>query len=491
MATYLAAQLLIVLGVRRTAVAATARRPMLSPGVYRVDGMQTRQLGPFTVSAIGLGAMPMSMNNDKVYPEESQAIATIHAALDAGITLIDTADIYAPSWDTMGHNEVLVGKAMRLLGGNRDDIVIATKGGITRSEGEKWGRDGSMTYLRSAVEKSLRNLGVDVIDLYQWHRPDRSMVYAEAIANFKTLRDEGKIKADRHLQRQRGGDPDRRATCSARAGWPACRTSSRRSSGAARTSWSSAASTASPSCRGARWAAPAAARREVGDRFAAFGEIAAEHGVSPQQVVLAWELSLGEHVIPIPGARRPESITDSAKAADLMLSDEELARCSASRREPVSAAGRCDHRRRRPQRAGRRGVPGSGGAPRDGAGGAGHARRGGRQCGRRSRAWTPGCPGSPTWSRCCRSRSSPTSDWSSSCGRGGCGPTRPVGDERPAGRRRVGRSDQTALRPERLESFAAVVEPTLTEPLPRAGRAARPGRSRVCGRRWSSDRSAS
>ena len=74
--------------------------------------------------------------------------------------------------------------------------------------------------------------------------------------------------------------------------------------------------------------------REVGDRFAAFGEIAAEHGVSPQQVVLAWELSLGEHVIPIPGARRPESITDSAKAADLTLSDEELARCSASRREP-------------------------------------------------------------------------------------------------------------------------------------------------------------
>ena len=70
--------------------------------------------------------------------------------------------------------------------------------------------------------------------------------------------------------------------------------------------------------------------REVGDRFAVFAEIAAAHGVSPQQVVLAWELSLGDHVIPIPGARRPQSITDSAKAADLVLSDEELARCSAS-----------------------------------------------------------------------------------------------------------------------------------------------------------------
>ena len=73
------------------------------------------------------------------------------------------------------------------------------------------------------------------------------------------------------------------------------------------------------------------AARDVGERFAVFSEIGREHGVSPQQVVLAWELSLGEHVIPIPGARRPETITDSAAAADLKLSDDELARCSATR----------------------------------------------------------------------------------------------------------------------------------------------------------------
>ena len=74
-------------------------------------------------------------------------------------------------------------------------MVIATKGGITRSEGEQWGRDGSLDYLRSAVEKSLGALGVDVIDLYQWHRPDRSIIYAEGVENLKALRDEGKIKA--------------------------------------------------------------------------------------------------------------------------------------------------------------------------------------------------------------------------------------------------------------------------------------------------------
>ena len=116
MATYLAAQLLIVLG--RAAAAGGGRQAderELSSAADRLEAMQTRQLGPFTVSAIGLGAMPMSMNNDNVYPDESEAIATIHAALDAGITLIDTADIYAPTWDTMGHNENLVGKAVRVL----------------------------------------------------------------------------------------------------------------------------------------------------------------------------------------------------------------------------------------------------------------------------------------------------------------------------------------------------------------------------------------
>ncbi len=157
--------------------------------------MQTRTLGPFTVSAIGLGGMPMSMNNDGVLPSEADAFTTIHAALDAGVTFIDTADIYAPSWDTMGHNEVLIGKALRAYGGDLDGVVVGTKGGITRGEGETWGRDGSLAYLRSAVEKSLRNLGVEQIDLYQWHRPDRWQLYGEVIGHFKTLQDEGLIKA--------------------------------------------------------------------------------------------------------------------------------------------------------------------------------------------------------------------------------------------------------------------------------------------------------
>ena len=89
--------------------------------------MRTRALGPFTVSAVGLGAMPLSMGRGEPDPHD-RAMATLHAALDAGITLLDTADIYAPSWDTMGHNEQLVGEALRSWDGDRSQVVVATKG---------------------------------------------------------------------------------------------------------------------------------------------------------------------------------------------------------------------------------------------------------------------------------------------------------------------------------------------------------------------------
>ena len=102
-----------------------------------------RRIGQFTVSCVGLGAMPFSMSDKPEKPAEGQAIATVHAALDAGVTLIDTADIYAPSWDTMGHNERIVAEALRTWAGDAANVVVATKGGITRGEGETWGRDGS------------------------------------------------------------------------------------------------------------------------------------------------------------------------------------------------------------------------------------------------------------------------------------------------------------------------------------------------------------
>ncbi|OYC98580.1 aldo/keto reductase [Microbacterium sp. Yaish 1] len=291
--------------------------------------MQQRTLGPFTVSAIGLGGMPVSMNNDKQIPDREDAVATVHAALDAGITLLDTADIYAPSWDTMGHNEEIMAEALATWGGDRSQIVVATKGGITRSEGEKWGRDGSLDYLRKAVEASLRALRVDVIDLYQYHRPDRWMVYGEVMENLKTLQQEGKIRAvgisnasveeieiaeqvlgegnltsvQNEFSPRHPGSYDELRYCADR--------------GIAFLPWSPLGGTGGGA-------------RSIGDRFAVFGEVARAHGVSPQQVVLAWELGLGDTVIPIPGARRAASIVDSAKAVDLELSGDERARLSHS-----------------------------------------------------------------------------------------------------------------------------------------------------------------
>jgi aryl-alcohol dehydrogenase-like predicted oxidoreductase len=289
--------------------------------------MRTRALGPYTVSAIGLGAMPLSSSHDRQVPTEDQAIATVHAALDAGVTLIDTADCYAPSWDQMGHNERIVGKAVRSWGPDRDSIVIATKGGITRSQ-DGWGRDGSLDYLRSAVEKSLRNLGVEAIDLYQYHRPDRWKTYGEVMENFKTLQQEGKIEAigisnanieEIEIAQQVLGEQHLISVQNQFSpGYPNSFEELRYCDqhGIAFLPWS-------PLGGGG-------GARTVGDRFAAFGEIAANHQVSPQQVVLAWELSLSDHLIPIPGARRPASITDSANAPDLELTAAELARCTAA-----------------------------------------------------------------------------------------------------------------------------------------------------------------
>lgn len=291
--------------------------------------MQQRTLGPFTVSAIGLGAMPVSMNNDKQLPERADAVATVHAALESGVTLLDTADIYAPSWDTMGHNEEIVAEALASWDGDRDGIVVATKGGITRAEGEVWGRDGSPEYLRRAVEASLRRLRVDAIDLYQYHRPDRWRVYGEIIETFGDLRREGKVRAvgisnasveeieiaeqvlgegglasvQNEFSPRHPGSYDELRHCADR--------------GIAFLPWSPLGGTGG-------------AARSVGERFSVFAEIGRDHGVSPQQVVLAWELSLGDTVIPIPGARRAESIIDSARAADLALDRDELARCSAA-----------------------------------------------------------------------------------------------------------------------------------------------------------------
>lgn len=283
--------------------------------------MQQRHLADLTVSAIGLGAMHLSVDGR---PDEDQALRTVHAALEAGVTIIDTADAYSLGADDVGHNERVVAKALQTYGGSTADVLVATKGGHTRGVDGSWGLDGSPAHLRAACEASLRALGVEAIGLYQYHRPDPDVPYAESIGALEELRQEGKIR----LVGISNADPDQielamqttRLAAVQNEYSPAFRSSQRELDlcarhGIAFLPWSPLG--------GAGKAAG------LGQEHAVFGDVARERGVSPQQVCLAWELAQAEVVLPIPGARRPESIIDSAAAAELELTPAELARLSA------------------------------------------------------------------------------------------------------------------------------------------------------------------
>lgn len=285
-----------------------------------------RQFGQFSVSSVGLGAMPLSLRDGGPI-DEAEAIGTIHAALEAGVTMIDTADIYAPTWDTMGHNEALVARALDQWGGNRDDIVVATKGGIQRGPGESWGRNGSYEYLRDRAEKALVNLQVEALDLFYLHRPDRSRTYAEQVGALQRLKAEGLIKqigiSNANVEEisvavEVLGDGELAAVQNEfsprfnHTSYPELRYCA--DHGIAFVPFS-------PLGQGSY-------AKNLGEKFPQIAEVARNHGVSPQQVTLAWELSLGDNVIVIPGASRPQSIIDSAAAMHLQLSPDEVASIS-------------------------------------------------------------------------------------------------------------------------------------------------------------------
>jgi len=280
--------------------------------------MQQRRIGDLTVSAIGLGGMPMSV---RATNDEAKGIDTIRTAVEHGVTLIDTADAYCQGESDFGHNEELIARA---LDGVDADVLVATKGGHTRFGGG-WNLDGRPEYLLQAARASAQRLGVEQIGLYQFHRPDPSVAYEDSIGALRTLLDDGLIaragisNADPGQIRQAHdilGDGlvsvQNQYSPSFRSSEPEIDVCDEL--GLAFLPWSPLG--------GMRGAAG------LGADFAAFGEVAEKHGVSPQQVALAWELARSGNVIPIPGASRPESVTDSTAAVHLQLDDEDLAALS-------------------------------------------------------------------------------------------------------------------------------------------------------------------
>src|SRR5918999_5927377 len=153
--------------------------------------MQQRRIGEVEVSAIGLGGMPMSIEGR---PDEERSVRTIHAALDAGVNLIDTADAYHLYANDVGHNETLIARALASYGGDTSGVLVATKGGHLRPGDGSWTVNSSPEYLRSACEASLKRLGVEAIGLYQFHRPDPKTPYEDSIGAVRDLLDAGKIR---------------------------------------------------------------------------------------------------------------------------------------------------------------------------------------------------------------------------------------------------------------------------------------------------------
>ncbi|HET6633613.1 MAG TPA: aldo/keto reductase [Streptomyces sp.] len=283
--------------------------------------MQTRRIGDTEVSAIGLGAMPMSVEGR---PDESRAVATIHAALDAGVTFIDTADAYYAQADGPGHNELLVARALASHDRGRD-VLVATKGGHTRPDGA-WGLNGSPEYLRQACEDSLKRLGVESIGLYQFHRPDPDVPFADSVGALRDLLDAGKIRmagisnADPGQIREAHDILGGRLAAVQNQFSPAFRSSEPELElcaelGVAFLPWSPLGGISKAG--------------ELGSTYAPFARVAEAHGVSPQRVCLAWMLAKAPVVVPIPGASRPETAADSAAAAGLPLTPPEIAELDA------------------------------------------------------------------------------------------------------------------------------------------------------------------
>lgn len=310
--------------------------------------MQYRNLGNgLKVSAIGVGCMPMIKGGNITYGEEAdpdEAIKTIHRAIDLGITFFDTAQIYGPF-----SNEELVGEAIK---GKRDGIVIASKFGFKFDGGDIVGVDGSGANAKSAVEGTLKRLGIDCLDLYYQHRVDPAVPIEETVGAMADLITEGKIK---HIGLSEAGpDTLRRAAAVAPISalqseyslWerdiedeilPTCRelgigfvpysplgrgflTGSIRSlDDLPENDW--------------RRQDP----RYQGENFATnlklvdiVGEVASKHAASNAQIALAWLMAQGDDIVPIPGFKRRATLEDSAKAAEIQLDAEDLAKLEAA-----------------------------------------------------------------------------------------------------------------------------------------------------------------
>lgn len=304
--------------------------------------MNTHKLGDgLTVSELGLGCMSMSgMYGTAGERNETESIAVIHRALELGMTFLDTAEVYGPY-----SNEELVGKALK---GRREQAVVATKFGFKIEDGKMAGVDGSPENVRRACEASLKRLGIEAIDLFYQHRPDRDVPIEDTIGAMAELVKEGKVK---HLGLSEVG-PERLRRANAVHQIAALQSEyslwergleseilpALRELGIGLVPFS-------PLGRGFLTGEIKSYEdipegdyrrndpRYMGDNFAknmdlvgVVKEIATAKNAAPGQIALAWLLAQGKDIAPIPGTKRLKYLEENAAAANLSLTTEDLAR---------------------------------------------------------------------------------------------------------------------------------------------------------------------
>ncbi|HYX66963.1 MAG TPA: aldo/keto reductase [Burkholderiales bacterium] len=309
--------------------------------------MEMRTLGSsgIKVSAIGLGLMSMSGIYGNANDEES--IRVIHYALEKGINMLDSADMYG--W---GHNEELLGKALKGWrgGGRRDGVIVATKFGQTKSADGKQGVDGSPAYVLRACEASLKRLGIDVIDLYYQHRVDPNVPIEETVGAMKRLVEAGKVRAlglseaapatirrahkihpiaavqnEYSLLYRKEGEETLAAT---------------RELGISLVAYAPLGRSMLTGSVKGKADLPEGDRRLAHPRFQGealdknvkivkrIEEIAVEKKCTPAQLVLAWLLAQGKDIVPIPGTKRKQRVDENLAALDVKLSPQEVERIS-------------------------------------------------------------------------------------------------------------------------------------------------------------------
>ena len=315
--------------------------------------MKTRKLGQLEVSAIGLGCMGMSeFYGDR---DEKEAIATLHRAIELGVTFIDTADMYGPFT-----NEELVGQAIK---DRRDQVVLATKFGNVRTADGGWGGvSGKPEYVKQCCDASLQRLGVEVIDLYYQHRVDPTVPIEETIGAMAKLVQAGKVRylgmseaAPETIRRAQAvhpitalqteyslwsREPEDELLSTVRELGIGFVPYSPLGRGFLTGAFQSPDDFADDDYR-------SHSPRFQGENFAknldvvnSVKAIAQEKGVTPAQLALAWLLAQGDDIVPIPGTKRRSYMEENAAAVEIVLSQAELDRIDAVAPQGVAAGDR-------------------------------------------------------------------------------------------------------------------------------------------------------